>query len=839
MGIEHRLDGDIPARLHPGLRISQRQDGGERTAVCILPAVHLAARRQHQFAAVGVILAAQQIAAGLHAYISTAGLHQPCGIGGRGRHACLGGSAGGDIFHVAAGSERDIAAAQRAYPLLELVETHPPGRLGSVNTSGSVQLTLAEQPVGIKLRRRRPDDIASRGEADIAPPLAELSVGRHGKVRHGVGRPSGGVDRRLAIGQGDVAARRDADVAGTGAHQPARSQRDIARARLHRQRIGRIDVRPGHQPVAPGIPRQQRGRRGPAAERGGDVEAVGQIAIEVEVACRPQGQHARFAARAAGAQVPVIAEREIAAIHRGIRTHLHSGTHVEDRVAGLAQARGNGACMGGKAVVVGIDRIQAQRGAAARAAAGERGDVIINPDRFHHHGSGPADAAAGAAHRHLIARTGAGAGRAQHYLAAFAWLGAVASIATTHIQRAARGKVQPARRGADFHLAAVSAAAGGISVEPRARQQRHVATGMQIYAAASAVRGVDMPGHVQLAAIHRDANLLGLDGIGRSHDDIAAAYSQRHRAIEPTLIERRVQRGEVRQRAHIQVGAPALTANPAGIRRGHAPQAAGGDVHAATGGANRYLARVAPRRRRHIHARAGLQSHVAVAARQFDGAARRGAAHVEKGHGPARHIGYRMRAQSEIARGRSERKLARRQRSLGIEQHFGARQRPLRPQRGDRGKGAIRRQGSNLQWTGNGQGLVTSPLAADTRDIQVRRSGGDIGSASAAPDQLVRARIDPGKSLGGLGACAQHQRIRLECQYAAAGSAACRESGCRRIGKHDIDSAQRRGPAAVVQANQSRSLEIQGLERGLATGIGAAHADIAIQVEGGITAQRQ
>ena len=48
--------------------------------------------------------------------------------------------------------------------------------------------------------------------------------------------------------------------------------------------------------------------------------------------------------------------------------------------------------------------------------------------------------------------------------------------------------------------------------------------------------------------------------------------------------------------------------------------------------------------------------------------------------------------------------------------------------------GLGRRQGGDMQWTGSRQRLVASALAADTRDIQVRRSGGDVGSADTAPD---------------------------------------------------------------------------------------------------------
>ena len=140
MRIQHGLDIDVLLRLDPGLRITQCQDSVKR----VLPAVDFAACLQHQIATIGIVLATQQIAAAFHANITAPSLRQLAGIRCRGRHARLGRRAGGNVFHFAAGSERDIAATQRADALPELVEAHPPGGLECVRSGGLVQLSLAE-----------------------------------------------------------------------------------------------------------------------------------------------------------------------------------------------------------------------------------------------------------------------------------------------------------------------------------------------------------------------------------------------------------------------------------------------------------------------------------------------------------------------------------------------------------------------------------------------------------------------------------------------------------------------------------------------------------------------
>ena len=136
MRIQHGMNVDIPLRAYERARVAQGQDGVERIAKHALPAAHLAACCYDDIATVGIILPAQQVAPGFHPHIAAAGCHQFGRIRRSGGHACLGWGAGGDVFHVAAGLQRNIAPAQRADALLELVEAHPPGRLAGVLPGG-------------------------------------------------------------------------------------------------------------------------------------------------------------------------------------------------------------------------------------------------------------------------------------------------------------------------------------------------------------------------------------------------------------------------------------------------------------------------------------------------------------------------------------------------------------------------------------------------------------------------------------------------------------------------------------------------------------------------------
>ena len=264
----------VTQRLHLCLCISQCQNRvkqlGVRTTPDFLTGIKLAAGSNNQLAVVGIILPAQQVAAGFHPHIAAAGFNQRIGVWRGGGHARLRRRAGGNILDLAACLEGDVAATQRTDALLELVEAHPPCGPHAVGAV-VVQPPLTEQPVGIQLLRAFfAGDVAQCPHDDVAAVLTELRIERIGKTRQRDGRIrcgihfAGGVDRRFVVAQFDVVSGRDADIARACADQLAGGEREVLVTRLHRQRIGGGSVGARDQPVRPGIISPQRGRRCPA-----------------------------------------------------------------------------------------------------------------------------------------------------------------------------------------------------------------------------------------------------------------------------------------------------------------------------------------------------------------------------------------------------------------------------------------------------------------------------------------------------------------------------------------------------------------------------------------------
>ena len=366
---------------------------------------------------------------------------------------------------------------------------------------------MAKQPVVNQLLARHAVDVALRSQRDIAAVGSVIGAGGYGEARYRRGFFTRAVNDRAGIGQFDITSCRQRNAAGAGTHQLVGGQHQITVAgrqciqRLIGEWVRCIQVRPGYQPV---------GRRRATAQRGGGgraAETVAQTAEQIEITGSTQGERDRPAACVPGRHIPIGRQAHIAR-----RTRLDAGTQLRC----VAEACFHGGGVNHEVRHVGI------HGCLRRRI--QRAHVVVDLDRFNDGLACPADHRLSQVDSHVIACR---ARCTQHHLAAIH-----RGIAGRPAHRDLRAIFNIQRAGACIQLHLAALACRAIGLQAGAAVQRYIVTCSQLYLPAFAARGIYLAAHVQLACIHRQAELLRQRRVGCRNRHITLTHADIAQRVE-------------------------------------------------------------------------------------------------------------------------------------------------------------------------------------------------------------------------------------------------------------------------------------------------------------------